>query len=59
MRSKADKIALSTGDAVHIETPGGGGFGDPLKRQREEVRRDLVKGFISRDIANNQYGYKD
>ncbi len=57
MRSKADKVSLMAGDSVHIETPGGGGFGDPLTRRREEVERDLDQGFISWDIAKIHYGY--
>ena len=57
MRSKADKVALKAGDAIHIETPGGGGFGDPQERARVDVASDLVQGLISEATASSRYGY--
>ena len=57
MRSKADKVALKAGDAIHIETPGGGGFGDPQERARVDVASDLVQGLISEVTASSRYGY--
>lgn len=32
---------LEPGDILYIETPGGGGYGDPCKRPREELERDV------------------
>ena len=36
--------------------PGGGGFGDPKKRDRKQVERDLKLGLISADQAKTAYG---
>ncbi len=38
---------LETGDTLCIETPGGGGWGDPAQRDPEAVQRDLQNGLIS------------
>jgi N-methylhydantoinase B len=39
-----------------IETPGGGGLGDPREREREALRRDLEAGRVSRAGAASDYG---
>jgi N-methylhydantoinase B len=38
---------------------GGGGYGDPHERPREDVRRDLRNGVISADAARELYGLDD
>ena len=43
------------GDLVRVETPGGGGWGDPKKRVPEAVRMDAVRGLISREAARKIY----
>ena len=40
------------GKKLVLETPGGGGFGDPNKRNRKSVERDLSYGLISLETAN-------
>jgi len=50
---------LETGDALVIETGGGGGFGNPRERAPESVRADVRNGYISRDAAVNVYDYYD
>lgn len=57
MRSKAEKVALTAGEAVHIQTPGGGGFGDPLTRPRDAVATDIRQGLVSETTARTHYGY--
>jgi N-methylhydantoinase B len=47
------------GDAVIIETPGGGGYGDPRERPREAVLADLRAGLISAQAAREVYGLAD
>ncbi len=47
---------LSAGDLVSIRTAGGGGWGDPLKRDPEKVRQDILEGLISVDDAWHVYG---
>ena len=36
--------------------PGGGGYGDPVARDRERVRRDVEEGFVSAEAAARDYG---
>ncbi len=39
--SKEEGITMRPGDRVHVRTPGGGGYGDPLERDPEAVLRDV------------------
>ena len=55
--SKFTNIRLLPGDQVIIESPGGGGFGDPAERDREMVREDVDQGFVSEAAARNAYGW--
>jgi N-methylhydantoinase B len=36
--------------------PGGGGYGDPLRRDRDKVQRDVLLGFLSEAAARESYG---
>jgi N-methylhydantoinase B len=47
---------LRAGDAVVVESGGGGGFGDPLKRPVDAVARDVRLGYVSREAAARDYG---
>jgi len=49
-------VLLHAGDGLVVTTPGGGGYGDPLKRDRERVLRDLREERISRRAATDDYG---
>jgi N-methylhydantoinase B len=40
-------LSLRPGDVMTIESPGGGGYGDPAKRPDDLVRRDLEEGYVS------------
>ncbi len=40
-----------------VETPGGGGLGDPKARDRDQVREDVRAGLVSADAARTQYGW--
>jgi N-methylhydantoinase B len=37
--------------------PGGAGYGDPLKRDLDQVRLDLKKGYISLEYALKFYDF--
>jgi N-methylhydantoinase B len=39
-----------------MSTGGGGGYGDPKKRPVELVARDVIRGFVSRESARDDYG---
>jgi len=43
-------------DAIRLELPGGGGFGDPRERDPERVLDDLLDGMITADDARRDYG---
>jgi N-methylhydantoinase B len=40
-------LALQPGDVLTIESPGGGGYGDPRERPPELVRKDLEEGYVT------------
>ncbi|MCJ7573709.1 hydantoinase B/oxoprolinase family protein, partial [Candidatus Bathyarchaeota archaeon] len=44
------------GDELVVLTPGGGGYGDPLRRDPEKVLRDFLNGFVSAEAAERDYG---
>ncbi|HUK57784.1 MAG TPA: hypothetical protein VLV50_01035, partial [Stellaceae bacterium] len=41
---------------VIVRTGGGGGWGDPLERDPDAVRWDVIEGFVSFDAARDDYG---
>jgi N-methylhydantoinase B len=44
-------------DDVHVSVaPGGGGYGDPLRRDPEAVARDVRAGLVSAEVAESIYG---
>jgi N-methylhydantoinase B len=53
---KIADFALRADDVVRMETSGGGGFGDPLKRDPERVRADVEHAYISREQGERRYG---
>ena len=54
--SKFSGVILHEGAQVRIVMPGGGGYGDPLQRDPQRVRRDVQEGFISERAAAHDYG---
>lgn len=50
-RSKEQDIALAPGDRVLVRTPGGGGYGDPAKRDPALVEEDVRLGRYSKADA--------
>ena len=47
---------LAAGDIVSVQTPGGGGYGDPLDRDPQRVLDDLLDERISSSTAGELYG---
>ncbi len=47
---------LKPGDVVVMDAAGGGGYGDPKKREREAIIRDVRDGKVSRESALKDYG---
>ncbi len=48
-------MELMKGDVVYINTPGGGGYGDPKLRDPSLVKEDLLDGKISEETARKVY----
>lgn len=44
-------IELGEGDVLTIDSPGGGGFGDPALREAAELARDVRGGYVSPSSA--------
>lgn len=53
---KANGLEVKSGDVLTLETGGGGGFGAPLDRDPEAVRKDVIEGYVSRAGAERDYG---
>ena len=49
-------VDLGTGDTVHVNLPGGGGYGDPLQRDAQRVLWDVIEGYITPEEAEKNYG---
>ena len=47
---------LHSGDIAFSRSAGGGGYGDPLERDPQQVLVDVVHGYVSSDRACNDYG---
>ncbi|OGA12422.1 MAG: hydantoinase [Betaproteobacteria bacterium RIFCSPLOWO2_02_FULL_63_19] len=47
---------LRPGDTVVMDAAGGGGYGNPLEREREALERDVREGKVSRASARRDYG---
>jgi N-methylhydantoinase B len=57
--SKFTNIRLQAGDEVLLDSPGGGGFGDPEERDPDAIRRDVDEGIVSLEAARELYGWKE
>jgi N-methylhydantoinase B len=53
---KTSGVQLTEGDQVIVTAGGGGGYGDPLERDIEEVRWDVINGYVSIEQAKKDYG---
>ena len=47
--SKEQGISISEGDAITVETPGGGGYGNPAARPEALKQRDVARGYYTAD----------
>jgi N-methylhydantoinase B len=48
-------VDLGAADSVHVNLPGGGGYGDPHQRDPERVLWDVIEGYISPEGAERSY----
>lgn len=56
LASKMLGIKLARGQAVRLDTPGGGGYGPAAARPPEAVARDVALGYLTPDTATRTYG---
>lgn len=49
-------LDLWAGHRLHLESPGGGGWGLPFQRSIMRIEEDLACGVITRDQSRNRYG---
>jgi N-methylhydantoinase B len=52
-------LGVPKGTIYHQQAGGGGGYGDPTKRDRALVREEVRHGVISDKAAREKYGLKD
>jgi N-methylhydantoinase B/oxoprolinase/acetone carboxylase alpha subunit len=57
LSSKITNMMLRKGDIIRLETSGGGGYGDPRTRTREEVADDVRLRYVSAPAAADVYGF--
>jgi N-methylhydantoinase B len=55
MRGKGKQF-VPHGRRVMMAFPGGAGYGDASERPKELVKRDLLRGYISAEVATADYG---
>lgn len=55
LRGKGQQT-IDKDDVLLIEMPGGGGLGDPLKRDPDRVAGDVQREMVSREAALSDYG---
>lgn len=49
---------LKKGESLVLNLQGGGGWGDPKKRDLNKIRKDLEEGYVSLEAAKKEYGFK-
>jgi len=47
---------LKQDDVFRLDTPGGGGYGDPLEREPDAVLADIREGYVTTEAAERDYG---
>jgi N-methylhydantoinase B len=52
------RVDLLAGQTLAVREAGGGGYGDPRKRDPHSVLRDVASGFVSREGALRDYGVR-
>jgi N-methylhydantoinase B len=49
-------LPLQAGSKIVYQRGGGGGWGDPLERDPDKVRDDVLDEYVSRESAQRDYG---
>jgi N-methylhydantoinase B len=51
------RYTLAPGDRITTYEAGGGGYGDPRKRDRARIAKDIAAGYVTPDAALRDYGW--
>src|SRR2546421_4284364 len=51
-----DDVPLASGTLLRLRTTGGGGWGDPFEREPDLVLEDVLRGLVSVEAAERDYG---
>lgn len=54
--SKDQDIEIKAGDRLHVSTPGGGGYGNPAKRDPALIARDIERGYYTPEQIAKRFG---
>jgi N-methylhydantoinase B len=49
-------VEMKAGERFLLQSAGGGGYGDPHRRDRSRLASDLAEGYVSPDAAEEDYG---
>ncbi|MEM9221214.1 MAG: hydantoinase B/oxoprolinase family protein [Pseudomonadota bacterium] len=58
LRSKGRQL-VKNGERLRLSLPGGGGYGNPKERPREDVKADVAAGYVTPEEAEADYGFKE
>jgi N-methylhydantoinase B len=56
--SRYSNVRIVKGDRLRLVSPGGGGYGDPRTRDREQIVYDIEQGYVSPAAAERDYEYR-
>ncbi len=54
--TKPANLAVTSDEAIVVETPGAGGYGKPAERDKSAIENDLASGKFSRAFIRKNYG---
>jgi N-methylhydantoinase B len=52
------RLQLEAGTVFRLNGAGGGGYGDPKKRDRAAIANDIAEGYVTDEEARSAYGWK-
>ena len=50
------RFEMRAGERFLLQSAGGGGYGDPRKRDSAALSRDIAEGYVSAEGAKKDYG---
>lgn len=56
--TSSPEIIFGVDDVVSLRLPGGGGYGDPHRRDGALIESDIERGYVTREAAKKQYDYE-